>query len=477
MNNHFTKISSILFLSIVLLLPSCTKETSPDSIIQMDREIINATDEVISAPLAINLYLDGTGNNYMPNLIEQFKKEHPEVIVNITDYSQIMPDDYRTKLASELMTGAGPDVLLIINDGNETTDYMPDMTKMIQNDVFLDVNTLNVDFSSCNRTAMKIGEYQGEQIIIPLNYSLGFLYSTEERMEEAGIIYYDGITLAEFSSAFPAFYENNPDRKAFLHYLGAQFLFPHNSVSLIDYETGRFQAPAEGLPILEQYTTCFDNLFPDIFGSSEKVMEYMFYRNITKYGNTDPDIYHSGDLLFLSGRGFNGTYDTISMYNNNVYPEDIAKGETPVLFPMPTITGEMPSPRMTYGLVVNAQTENTEAVEKFIETAISMEFQYFSGGAGIFINQELVDRMEQFYLTEGYDPKDPFMFPKTCEYDKAFVESYFHVLDNMSDPIPYMDRTSSSYVFSIIRNAITGSMALEDAYASAKSQLEFYLSE
>ena len=110
MNNHFTKISSILFLSVVLLLPSCTKETSPDSIIQMDREIINATDEVISAPLAINLYLDGTGNNYMPNLIEQFKKEHPEVIVNITDYSQIMPDDYRTKLASELMTGAGPDV-------------------------------------------------------------------------------------------------------------------------------------------------------------------------------------------------------------------------------------------------------------------------------------------------------------------------------------------------------------------------------
>ena len=477
MNYRFMKTSAALFFVTALLLASCTKDTLPDNTTQMDGETISAADEGMSAPQKIHLYLDGTGNNYMPNLIEQFRKEHPEGTVSITDYSQIMPDDYRTKLASELMTGGGPDVLLIINDGNETTDYMPDMTKMIQNDVFLDMNTLNVDFSGCNQTVMKIGEYQGEQIIIPLNYSLGFLYSTEERMAEAGITYYDGITLAEFSSAFPAFYENNPEKKAFLHYLGAQFLFPHNSVSLIDYETGRFPDAAEGLPVLEQYATCFDNLFPDIFDSSENVMEYMFYRNITKYGAADADIYHSGDLLFMSGRGFNGTYDTISMYNNNVYPEDIARGETPVLFPMPTITGEMPSPRMTYGLVVNAQTENTEAVEKFIETAIGMEFQYTTGGAGIFIHQELVDRMEQFYLTEGYDPGDPYLFPKNCEFDKAFVESYFHVLDNMSDPIPYMDRTSSSYVFSIIRNAITGSMSIENAYASAKSQLEFYLSE
>ena len=469
MKNKY-KIIGISLLLMLTLFTSCQHEEKIDETKVMNTENMEVKPE-------INLYLDGTGNNYWEVLIEQFKYEHPEVKVNITDYSKLAPDEYRTKLSSELMVGKGPDVLLVINDGNETTDYMPDMLKMIQNNVFMDVNELEIDFSECNQTVMKAGVYKDKQVIVPLNYSLGFLYSTVERMEKAGVDYYDGMTLEEFSAQFPTFYRNNPEKKAFIHYLGAQFLFPHNGIQLIDYNTNEFLSVEKGLDIMGSYTKCFDNLFPNLFDSTENVMDYMFYRNVTKYGNSDPDIYHSGDLLFLSGRGFQGNFETISMLNYNVYNIDVEKSETPVMFPMPTITGKMAAPRITYYLVVNANTTNTYSVEKFIDTAIGKDFQYTTTGAGILINQELMEYMHEYYLSEGYDPAEKYIFAKNCEFDKAFVEKYFEYINNMSEPIFFMDRTSSSYIFSIVRNGILDNSTFEDMYKSAKSQLEFYLGE
>lgn len=430
----------------------------------------------VETNLEINLHIDGR-TNYMELLIEQFKKEHPEVTVHTTDYSDLWPADYQAKLASQMITGEGPDVLLIINTSNENMDTFHSMTKMVQSNIFMDINELDIDLSRCNETVMKAGILEDKQILLPLNYSLGFLYTTEERLNEAGISYYDGITLEEFASAFPDFYENNPNKKAFLNYLVGQDLFPHNSLYMMDYTNNQFNDSEETQQKLAQLTHAFDNLFPEIFSSSEAAMGYMFYQNLNKYGSTDREIYQSGDLLFMSNRGFSGAYDNILTYNNHVYPDDISKGETPVMFAMPTLTGEAPSPTVTYMLAANANTENTQAVKLFMETAIGIDFQYITTGTGIPVNQDLLDRMESFYLTEGYDPHDPYLFPKTCEFDKEFVEEYFSTIDNMSDPIPFMDRTTTSYVFSIVRNSIKGDMTFEEAYSSAKSQIDFYLSE
>ena len=82
-----------------------------------------------------------------------------------------------------------------------------------------------------------------------------------------------------------------------------------------------------------------------------------------------------------------------------------------------------------------------------------------------------------FYLTEGYDPNNPYSVPKFCEFAPEFVESYFYIIENMSDPIPYIDRTTSSYMFSIVRNGIINGDLTEKEYNVVKSQIDFYLSE
>ncbi|MBQ4606350.1 MAG: extracellular solute-binding protein, partial [Clostridia bacterium] len=138
-------------------------------------------------PQEITVWADGTHNNYLSVLVEYFQKEHPGIAVHMEDHSRMAPDEYRTLLETALAEGTGPDVVLLWNNGNETTDYLPELYRMIREGLFLDVSTLGADFSACNSTVMGIGRYDGEQYIVPLNYSLGFLYTTEERMAEAGI--------------------------------------------------------------------------------------------------------------------------------------------------------------------------------------------------------------------------------------------------------------------------------------------------
>jgi len=457
--------SAVLVLSAAVLLSSCGAAASETDTGQI-KEVVSVPESVTEAiPQEITVWADGTHNNYLSGLVEYFQKEHPSIAVHIEDHSRMAPDEYRTLLETALAEGTGPDVVLLWNNGNETTDYLPELYRMIREGLFLDVSTLGADFSACNSTVMGIGRYDGEQYIVPLNYSLGFLYTTEERMAEAGISYHEGITLAEFSSALPAFYENHPEKKAFLEYLGAEFFFPHSGMDL-----------TEALPdaaVFAEWADCYDNLFPGIFDSSDKALEYMFWRNVEQYGEWDDDMYRSGDLLFLGGRGFDGVFESLSMVNT-LYGEDRAKGETPVMFPLPTVTGDAPAPKMTYGLAVSGRTEQKEAVKLFLETAVGMEFQYTTGGTGLPVNQTLADRMEQFYMTEGSDPSDPNLFPKYCAFNRSFVEAYYAAIDSMSDPVPYMDRTASSMAFGILRKSITGEAAVEDARAAAQEALALY---
>ncbi|MBQ8402139.1 MAG: carbohydrate ABC transporter substrate-binding protein [Clostridia bacterium] len=428
-----------LGLLAAMVLSSCgAAETSE---ISMEKASVVQED----VPQEITVWLDGTYNNYMSVLVDYFQKEHPDIPVNVEDHSGMAPEEYRVFLEASLADGTGPDVVLLWNNGNETTDYLPEMNRMMEEGLFLDVNTLGADFSECNPKVMEIGRYDGAQYIVPLNYSLGFLYTTEERMAAAGVPYHDGITLAEFASALPAFYENHPEKKAFLQYLDAQFLFPQNGLDLRDTVSDD--------AVLQALAGCYGDLFPGIFDSPDTALSYMFWRDAELYGDWDDDIYRSGDLLFLSGRGFDGSFESLSMYINVLYAEDMTKGETPVLFALPTVTGESPAPRMTYGLAVSGRTEQPEAVKLFLETAVGMEFQYTTTGAGISVNRNLMDRMEQFYLTEGSDPADPYLFNKTCEFERTFVEAYFSVIDGMADGIPYMDRVTSSEGFTKIREA------------------------
>ena len=114
------------------------------------------------AKLELKLHLDsaiqtGSENDY----ITAFAKLHPEVTLIVEDYSEIPRPDYRKKLAAELMAGKGPDV--IVNSNYLGTNSMENLTKLLQNDVFLDISELSVNLDGCTAAVMEAGMFEGRQ--------------------------------------------------------------------------------------------------------------------------------------------------------------------------------------------------------------------------------------------------------------------------------------------------------------------------
>ena len=132
----------------------------------------------------LSVWLDGYSGDYMNALLDQFVRENPGVTIKSSDFTDVNIPDFRTKLANDLMAGEGPDIVLASNTANNT---IQNLTKLLQNDIFLDTAELSVDLSGCDQRVLAAGVYEGKQYMIPLNYSVGFMVTSEERLSKYGV--------------------------------------------------------------------------------------------------------------------------------------------------------------------------------------------------------------------------------------------------------------------------------------------------
>lgn len=337
---------------------------------------------------------------------------------------------------------------------------------MVKDGLILDMNTIGADFSDCNETVMKAGQFNGGQYLVPVTYSLGLMYTTENRLMAYGIEYKEDMTLAEFAAQLPEFYEKNPYTKIFPTYLTSYFFCTQNALDLIDYENGTIKTDAESIAALEAMTDGFDGLFPNIFGD---VLPYMPYRE--HKGLSDSQMYHEDHLLFASARSFSGFYESINIITNALYMEDIAKDETPVLIHLPTLDGEAPAPVMTYYLMANANTENEYAVKVFTEYVIGEDNQITLSGCGIPVNNDALAFYKEWFGDENSRIGEEYGLWKACTPDEAFIESYFERIENMRDPI-WNDYAVLGGLTAVMRAHAWDGLPMEEALASTAEELE-----
>ncbi|MBQ4605502.1 MAG: hypothetical protein IJB15_02280, partial [Clostridia bacterium] len=118
---------AVLVLSAAVLLSSCGAAASETDTGQI-KEAVSVLESVTEPiPQEITVWADGTHNNYLSVLVEYFQKEHPDIAVHTEDHSRMAPEEYRILLETSLAEGTGPDVVLLWNNGNETTDYLPEL--------------------------------------------------------------------------------------------------------------------------------------------------------------------------------------------------------------------------------------------------------------------------------------------------------------------------------------------------------------
>lgn len=415
----------------------------------------------------LTLYLDAYTKDYMNLLIEQFSKKHPSVKIHIEDYSSLTIPDYRTKIAGELMSGGGPDIMLVSNASYGNT--LENLTKLLQNGKLLDLNTLQINTENCFEQVLKAGEYNGGQFLMPLNFNLGFLLTSQERVAEYSLKINDG--LKAFSRSLESVYAQ--DKYAFVDYFKTDYLYPQHGIQMIDYANNALIDTAENRATLKIWAEAFDRLFPNIMnGSYDK---YNFLKYWGKYDYSLDKAFVSGDLMFIGARAFNGTYSNLSSLNSMA--KAIANsGETPLLLTMPTSSGENTAPNVNFYLVANANTKSTEAVTSFINTALGEDAQHvLAAQTGIPNNKIVVDYMKKFYSGESVPEKYQY-FPDSYMFSDALLQTFFYAIDNMKDGV-YIDANISNRLFFLVKSYILQEKDFESAFDDCKQAIRIYLTE
>ena len=116
----------LLVLTVLLSMTACNVSDDPPA---------------LSEEQKLTFYLDAYTKDYMNLLIEQFSKNYPSVEIVIEDYSSLTIPDYRTKIAGDLMSGSGPDIMLVSNASYGNT--LENLTKLLQNGKLLDLKTVS----------------------------------------------------------------------------------------------------------------------------------------------------------------------------------------------------------------------------------------------------------------------------------------------------------------------------------------------
>ena len=127
-------------------------------------------------------------NSLISGPLYEFKQSHPDVEV-ITDFLPMTVEDptgdsFYTRISAEIMSGSGPDIILISNSGMNAG-------KMMRSGIFADLNEfieqdLDFDLSKYNGKILEAGQVEGKQYIMPLTYTIPLVLTTQELLDKTG---------------------------------------------------------------------------------------------------------------------------------------------------------------------------------------------------------------------------------------------------------------------------------------------------
>ena len=416
----------------------------------------------------LTVYLDAATHGFMEVLLDQFALEHPEIPIHVIDHSDMAMTDFSEKLAGELMTGGGPDVILALNVGT-TNNILSNMTKLLENGNFLNIDALALDLSACHPAVLAAGKYKGEQYLLPLNYSLGFMLTTKERL-----LAYDVAAngdLPTFAGSLQKLYQHGAF--AFPHYLTMQELYAIGGFSLIDYDNKTLYSSKSDILSLQKAADAYLSLFPTIFEENNN-LHYASTSVLADYRYSEREAFLAEHLLFFTQPGLQGYHQSLP-YLNTLCATLAARGETPYILTIPTINGDAPAPMPHYQLAVNANTRNRAAVRDFLESAIGVEAQlFYATQSGIPINNNAVDIIERFYRGT-LSANESYLFPAEHIYSEEILNTYFNTIKTMKHGV-YFDTQTAAALFTVLREYAQG-RTIEEAFSTARSRVEFYLSE
>ena len=400
-------------------------------------------------------------SNILDVAVAQYKEQHPDQLLNAEKvFTEGLVETHTAaynQMLTEIMAGSGPDLIFF---ANYSTGSTTDWEKLVCRGAFADMEPYfeadNFDWSGYNQAVMDGGVYDGQRLIIPLEYKIPLLYTSQSALEETGFS-------VENCGTFDGFLDEVEKMMADPEQTRDVF---RTKLSIYDF------AQYADIPYIDYDRQKADLSFPELERGAE------IYKALPRIMDSD-DLPGAADIRdgnalwiypndpvrgFLWGAGLINTYDDV------------------VMMPIRDMEGGIQA-EITFAVAVNSSSPNLQNAYEFIKLLLSEEFQKDTvqyRWAKLSVLDAAVAENYQYNTWHAEDGKveleqdssnlgftyidpSPEDFEEMMSYTKQVTGTFF--------------RSSETQFIQLLGGYITDETSYRDAIDAAESQLNIYLSE
>ena len=396
---------------------------------------------------------------YLDAAVTQYNQLHPDNPVTADKYfadsSSESNDEATQQMLTEVMAGSGPD-LIFFDVGNM------DIEKMVRRGVFADLEPYfeadNFDWSGYNQAVMDAGVWDGQRLVIPLQYNFPMLYTSQTALDETGFSIENCDTFGGLLDEIEAM-QADPSQKR--EVFRAKYTF---------YNFAQYA----GIPYVDYDRQKADLSSPELKRGAE------IYNNLggLELGVLDDGISGAADIR--DGKALwicpfppvNGFYTG---------PEVINTFDELVMMPIRDMDGGIQA-QITWAVAVRNNSPNLQNAYEFIKYLLSEEFHTETLDYRWLYYSVLDSANKAYFQDHVYNRAAPLVPPENS-YGLDTVDVRQEDFDELMDYTrqitgAYFDCSETLFMRNMRTNGfLSGEVSYEDAAQQAERQMDLYLSE
>ena len=401
-------------------------------------------------------------SNILDAAVTQYNLQHPDQPVTVEKvFAEGMLEAHTAaynQMLTEIMAGEGPDLIFFTDNSTGSTS---DWEKLVRRGAFADMEPYfeadDFDWSGYNQGVMDGGVYDGQRLIIPLEYKIPLLYTSQTALDETG-----------FSV------ENCGTFDGFLDEVEKMMAAPEQTRDVFRTRLTFYNfAQYAGIPYVDYDRQKADLSFPELErgASIYKGLTSVYYDEDALAGAADirdgtalwiyPEYSVNG---FLWGGGLINTYDSL------------------VMMPIRDVKGGIQA-EITSAVAVSSNSPNLQNAYEFIKLLLSEEFQKDTAqyrGTRLSVLDSAVFENYRRNTSHAENGKvqianDDSMHGFT--YIDASPEAFEEMMSYTNQITGTFFRSSETQFIQLLGDYITDETSYEDAIDAAESRLNIYLSE
>lgn len=458
-------ILTFMIISLFAVLQSCEDNTSSGIEVTNEQGEVIETQEIVVPPEPFEMqestdklliYTFHMNTFTFTPAINIFKEKYPDVEVEVVN----LGNDYETILATELAAGKGPDLVLAFDSA------FPDIYKTMETGIFVDLNQFISRDSEFNlddyvKPVLDGGVYQGKRYIMPVEYSVPILTTTQEILDAEGFTPADFNTFDGFIRTLEQYnekYKDNPDKSALVDWKhnrrNLDYFLQNGGIDLIDYQTNKVGIDKENF---------------------KKIIDFIKPMYISEEARKDIDgsalVSQISSLMQRGGLRdeywlFNNNFNTIGVLASVEHYWLVEDNRTPLMFTMPNTDDGLTAKIIQFAAIPKVSNNQINAYN-LLKIILSEDIQAGSTDAGQYL------RLGMPVLKSGVS-----LTIKNHVYfvDEKTTKEYTDMLINV-DSAKMIPSAMYNFLLEEMTPYWEETKPFDDCYANLVNKLEIYISE